>query len=143
MGDLDALLAQGRAAHEALMTDTVRLYRQGEGVFDRDTGQAASGPQTTIYGPGPGRVKPASVRAAEQEQSADREVLLARYEVALPWSAIPQGVDRPLPGDLVEVVTSPDARLVGLTLWVTSSQFSATATAWRIQVEDRSSWGQT
>jgi len=142
MSGLGPLLVQGRAAHEALMVDTVRLYRQGPDVFDRDTGMTVPGPQTTIYGPGAGRVKPSSLTAAEQVQAAEREVLISRYQVALPWSAVPVGGLRPLPGDLVEVVASEDARLAGLTLWVATVQFSATATAWRIQVEDRSSWAQ-
>lgn len=122
------------------MTDTVRLYRQGPDVFDRDTGTTVPGPQTTIYGPAKGRVKPSTLSTAEQVQAAEREVLLARYEVALPWSAVPQGGIQPQAGDLVEVAASADARLAGLTLWVVVAQFSATATAWRIQVEDRSSW---
>jgi hypothetical protein len=143
VGDLDALLAQGRAAHEALMTDTVRLYRQGPDAFDRDTGETVPGPKTTIYGPAAGRVKPSALSAAEDVQAAEREVLLTRYEVALPWSAVPQGgITRPLPGDLVEVVDSADGRLTGLTLWVVVAQFSATATAWRLQTEDRSSWAE-
>jgi hypothetical protein len=143
VGDLDTLLAQGRAAHEALMTDTVRLYRQGPDVFDRDTGETVPGPETTIYGPAAGRVKPSTLSTAEDVQAAEREVLIARYEVALPWSAaLPQGVARPLPGDLIEVVDSGDTRLAGLTLWVVLAQYSATATAWRLQTEDRSSWAE-
>ncbi|WNI16912.1 DUF6093 family protein [Actinacidiphila sp. ITFR-21] len=138
MRGLDVLLARGRAAHEDLMVDTVRVYRQGEGVFDRATGTTVPGPQTLFYGPGRGRVKPSSLSTAMEEEAGEREVVFNRYEVALPWgSPMPEG-QRILPGDLVEVAASPDARLTGLTLWVTGVQFSATATAWRIETEDRS-----
>lgn len=124
------------------MTDTVRLYRQGEDVFDRTTGQTVPGPQTTIYGPGKARVKPSALSTAEQVQAGEREQLLSRYEVALPWSTVPEGGLQPRAGDLVEVTASPDARLVGMLLWVVVAQFGATATAWRLQVEDRTSWAE-
>jgi hypothetical protein len=141
---MDALLARARAAHEALMVDSVRVYRPGEPVFDRATGSTVPGQETAIYGPAKGRVKPSALSTAEQAQAGEREIALARYEVALPWGVVlPDGVDRMLPGDLVEVTASPDTRLASLVLWVASVQFSATATAWRLIAEDRSSWGQT
>lgn len=116
------------------MVDVVRLYRPGVPVFDRETGTDVPGPDTELYA-GPGRVKP--VQALSNDvQAGDREVVLRRYEVALPWSALPG--DRVLPGDVVAVTASPDGRLVGLRLWVTGVEYSATATAWRLATEDRS-----
>lgn len=119
------------------MVDTVRLYRQAEGVFDRATGSTAPGQQTTLY-TGRGRVKPVAQATGEQVQAGEREVILREYQVALPWATVIPGGGRVLAGDRVEVQASPDVRLAGLTLWVTGSQFGATATAWRISTEDRS-----
>jgi hypothetical protein len=133
---LDTLLAAGRAAHEALMVDTVRLVRPGTDVYDPATGVTTQPDARTLYS-GPGRVKPvvAEHLAAEVGQ---RQVVLRRYQVALPWSAMPLAADRVVPGDQVVVDASPDPRLAGMTLWVTSVGESATATAWRLETEDRS-----
>lgn len=134
---LDVLLTQGRAAHEALMMDTVRLSVPGATTFDRDTGQDVAGPPSVLY-EGKARVKPSALSTAEEKQAGEREVLLSRYEVAVPWTSTVLGGGRVPPGAVVDVVDSPDARLQGLRLWVTSVQYGATATAWRIQTEDRS-----
>lgn len=138
MRGLDAFLARGRDAHQELMSETLRLYRQGEDVFDRETGTTVPGPQATLYGPGPGRVKPVAQATGTEEQAGEREVLLRDYEVALPWGTLlPSGV-RVLAGDRIEVLASADPRMPGLILWVSAGQYSATATAWRITAEDRS-----
>lgn len=137
MTALEAALAAGRREHEALMVDTVRLYRQAPDAFDRSTGSAVPGQQTTLY-TGKARVKPVAQSTGEDVQAGEREVILREYEVALPWSTVLQGGGRVLAGDRIEVQASPDVRLSGLTLWVTGTQFSATATAWRISAEDRS-----
>ncbi|MFI6138054.1 DUF6093 family protein [Streptomyces griseus] len=138
MRGLAAFLARGRQAHQDLMGESLRLYRQSPDVFDRDTGTTVPGPQTTLYGPGPGRVKPVAQATGTEEQAGEREVLLRDYEVALPWSAeLPPGV-RVLAGDRFEVLASQDPRMPGLILWVTAAQYSGTATAWRISAEDRS-----
>ncbi|MEU1421476.1 DUF6093 family protein [Kitasatospora sp. NPDC005751] len=140
MIDLGSLLAWGRNAHEQLMLDTVRLVRPGVDVYDPVTGATVQPDARVLYGGLDGaraRVKPFDAMS-EDVQAGQRAVVLRRYEVALPWSAAPAGGERPGPGDLVEVVASPDARLVGLALWVTSVGESATATAWRLSTEDRS-----
>lgn len=137
MTGLDGLLARARAAHEVLMVDTLRLVRPGAPVFDRDTGAEVPGPVTTLY-EGPGRVRAMTQATGQQVQAGEREVVLRGYEVALPWSAPVLGGGRVVPGDVVAVDGSPDARLVGLQLWVTSVQYGATATAWRLSAEDRS-----
>ncbi|MFE6866013.1 DUF6093 family protein [Kitasatospora sp. NPDC057692] len=137
MIDIAPLLARGRAAHEALMVDTVRLVRPGAEVYDPVTGATVQPDSRVLYGPGPGRVRPAAA-LAEDVQAGQRAVVLGRYEVALPWAALPVGGERPVPGDQVLVDASPDVRLVGRTLWVTSVSESSTATAWRISAEDRS-----
>ncbi|MFG3050325.1 DUF6093 family protein [Kitasatospora sp. NPDC048239] len=134
------LLARGRAAAEVLMLDTVRLVRPGTDVYDPVTGATAQPDARVLYGGpdgGRARVKPNDAMS-EDVQAGQRAVVLRRYVVSLPWSAVPAGGERIVPGDRVDVVASPDARLVGLALWVTSVGESATATAWRISAEDRS-----
>lgn len=118
------------------MRDRVRLYTQGPDGFDRDTGQSVPGPQTTLY-EGKARVKPSAQTSGEDVQAGDREVVLREYEVSLPWATTLPAGTRVLPGTRVEVLASPDARMPGLTLYVTGAQFSDQATAWRLITEDR------
>lgn len=133
--DLTTLLAAGRAAHEGLMVDTVRLVRPGRDVYNSATGATTQPDARTLYA-GPGRVKPADA-VSEDARFGERLVVQRRYEVALPWTAVPAGGERVVPGDQVEVTTSPDPRLTGLALVVTSVGESATATAWRLAAEIR------
>lgn len=137
MSALDALLAQGRAAHRDLMLDTIRLYRQAADSFDRTTGTTTPGAQTTYYSD-VGRVKPIPAATGQEHEAGEREVTLRDYQVDLPWETTLPPAVRMVAGDRVEVLTSPDSRMVGLKLWITGAQFSATATAWRINAEDRS-----
>lgn len=135
--DLDGILAAGRAAAAERMRDTVRLYSQADDVFDRTTGTTVPGAQTTLY-TGPARVKSLAQASGQDTEAGEREVRLLDYEVHVPWdTTLPEGV-RVLPGMRVEVTASRDARMVGLILWVTGTQFGDQATAWRIQAEDRS-----
>jgi hypothetical protein len=136
MSALDGLLTAGRAAHEALMVDTVRLVRPGTDVYDPGSGATVQPDARTLYA-GQARVKPAQA-VSETAQVGERLVIQRRYEIAIPWSAIPLAVDRVLPGDQVLVDASPNPRLAGMTLWVTSVGESSTATAWRLIAEDRS-----
>lgn len=136
MSALESLLAAGRAAHAQLMVDTVRLVRPGTEHYDPVTGTTTQPDARTLY-EGPARCKAAQA-VSETADFGQRLLVQRRYEVALPWSAAPLAVDRVLPGDQVLVTASPDPRLVGMVLWVTSVGESATATAWRLSVEDRS-----
>lgn len=133
----DAALAQGRAAAERRMRDTVRIYTQAEDVFDRATGNTVPGAQAVLY-VGRARVKPVAQSAGEDTQAGEREVVLREIEVSLPWSTVLPGSTRLLPGARVEVTASDDPRMVGAILWATGGQFSSQATAWRISAEDRS-----
>lgn len=135
MSALDAALTAGRAAALELMRETVSLYRPGEGAFDWSTGTTAPASATAIYS-GKARVKPGAQSRGEESEAGEQNVTLRDYVVSLPWSTVP-GV-RPRPGDVLDVSASPDARMVGLRLWVTGVQYSSTATAWRISAEDRS-----
>ncbi|WP_318201039.1 DUF6093 family protein [Streptomyces sp. SCL15-4] len=134
---LDAVLAAGRRAAEARMRDTVRLYAQAPDVFDRGSGNTVPGEQTTLYS-GKARVKAIAASTGEETEAGEREVVLREYEVQLPWAAsLPAGT-RIMPGMRIEVTSSPDARMVGLILWVAGATFSDQSTAWRIRTEDRS-----
>lgn len=134
MSALDAALAAGRAAALELMRETVSLYRPGDSNFDWSTGADVPDPSTAIY-TGVARVKPAA-QVGEESNVGERNVTLRDYVASMPWSTVP-GV-RPKPGDVIDVSASPDARMVGLRLWVTGVQYSSTATAWRLSAEDRS-----
>ncbi|MFI9332008.1 DUF6093 family protein [Kitasatospora sp. NPDC052868] len=134
MSALDALLTAGRTAHQALMIDQITLLRPGPDIYDPVTGETTPGTGQTLY-TGPARVKPFQA-VSEDVPAGERAVVLRRYEVALPWTTVPAG--QVLPGDRVLVTASPDPRLAALDLWVTSAGASATATAWRIEAEDRS-----
>ncbi|MER6435427.1 DUF6093 family protein [Streptomyces sp. NPDC001185] len=135
--NVDGVLASGRAAAEERMRDTVRLYTQGPDVFNRSNGTTTPGPQTDLY-TGKARVKSIAAATGEDAEAGQREVLLREYEVSLPWATpLPPGT-RVLPGARIEVTASPDARMVGLVLWVLSASFSDQSTAWRIRTEDRS-----
>jgi len=134
---LDTLLSAGRAAAEARMRDTVRLYTQGPDVFDRSTGATTPGTQTTLYS-GKARVKAIAASTGQETEAGEREVVLREYEVSLPWAAPLAGGTRVLPGARIQVTASPDAHMVGLVLWVTGASFSDQSTAWRIRTEDRS-----
>ncbi|MGW6603324.1 DUF6093 family protein [Streptomyces sp. NPDC055036] len=132
---LAELLARGRAAAKELQQETIRLYRPAEGNFDWDTGTGTPGADLVLYD-GAARVKPASSQGQEVD-AGEQNVTLRDYNVSLPWAA-PRPSTLPRPGDVIDVITSPDARMPGLRLWVTGGDYSSTATAWRIRAEDRS-----
>jgi hypothetical protein len=134
---LEAALAAGRREHEAIMLDTVRIWRPGPSVFDRSTGTSTPGTPLELYA-GKARVKPFGRSASTGVEAGEREVVVREYVVSVPFSALPAGGEMVLPGDQVEVTASADPRLAGGTLWVSVSQLNAQATAWRINAEDRS-----
>ena len=137
MSALEAVLAAGRREHEAIMLDTVRVWRPGAPVFDRSTGTTTPGTPVELYA-GKARVKPFGRSASSGVEAGEREVVVREYVVSLPFSALPPSGQSVMPGDQVQVTASADGRLVGQTLWVTVSQLNAQATAWRISAEDRS-----
>lgn len=137
MGGVDDLLAQGRAAHEALMQDEVRIWRPGQDVFDRATGTTTPGTPLELYA-GPARVKPFGRGASTGVQAGEREVVMREYVVSLPFSAVLPAGQMVLAGDQIEVAASADGRMQARTLWVTAQQLNSQATAWRIGAEDRS-----
>jgi hypothetical protein len=135
VSDLEAVLAAGRLAALELQRETIVLYRPGSDGFDPVIGTDTPGPATTLYS-GPARVKPSAQSRGEEVNAGEVNTTLREYTVSLPWDTVP--AQPPAVGDLIDVSASPDARMVGLRLWVTGVSFSSTATAWRIMAEDRS-----
>ncbi|MEU3665749.1 DUF6093 family protein [Streptomyces virginiae] len=135
MSELEAALAAGRLAALELQRETIALYRPGDDGFDWSTSTDTPEAATVIYS-GPARVKPAAQSRGEEVDAGETNVTLLEYTVSLPWDTTV--AQRPAVGDLMDVSASPDARMVGLRLWVTGLQYSSTATAWRITAEDRS-----
>lgn len=128
---LDDLLARGRAAHLDLMLDTCTITRAGTSALNRTTSALTPGAATTLYS-GACRVK--AQRLPRDRQAGERLTSTARYEVALPFTAVPT---EPLQvGDRVTVTASADARLIGQAMAVKSLDYGSTATAWRLTVED-------
>jgi hypothetical protein len=132
---LDALLAAGRAAASGLQRERIRLWLPGPGVFNRDTGTTTPEVAADYY-TGLARVKASSASTGQEVEAGEKTVTLRDFVVSLPWDADVSG--RPVVGALVDVLASPEARMVGLRLWVTDVEFGSTATAWRLRAEDRS-----
>ncbi|MFF2522236.1 DUF6093 family protein [Streptomyces liangshanensis] len=136
MSALEAALAAGRAAANQLQREVIQLHRPGEREFDWETGTDTPAEGSVLY-EGRARVKASAQSKGEEVDAGERNVTLREYVVSVSWATEPP-ITRPEPGDLITVNSSPDARMVGLTLWVTGLQYSSTATAWRISAEDRS-----
>ncbi|MFJ8110429.1 DUF6093 family protein [Streptomyces sp. NPDC096132] len=132
----EEFLTRGRAAAAELQRDRIHLWMPGPDVFDRTTGTTTPGPPTADYYTGGARVKPVAAASGEEVDAADRQITLNDFEVSVPWSTTV--TERPLPGAVLDVLDSPDTRMVGLRLWVTGVEFNSTATAWRIRAETRS-----
>ena len=124
----EALLARGRRAAEALMTDTVRVTRaSGRPVTDPVTG-VVSTPSVTVY-EGIGRVQG---RATEAKTVDGVQVyILSDLTVQLPVSV------EPVVDDEVRVVESlTEPHLVGRTFRVKSAPRKSHATMTRCEAEE-------
>lgn len=129
--DPQPLIAAGRLAHQQLMVDACTITRPGTPTLNRATSQLSPGPATLLYS-GPCRVKPQ--RVPHNERAGERLEVVARYELALPFSALPASALQV--GDTVTITASGDPRLVGQVMAVMAIDFGSTATAWRITIED-------
>jgi hypothetical protein len=128
--DPNPLLAAGRLAHEQLMNDACTITRAGAATLNRGTSVLTPGSTTTLYS-GPCRVKPQ--RVPRNEQASERLTVVARYEVALPFSSV--ATDDLQVGDTVTITASGDTRLVGQKFAVMAVDFGSHSTAWRLTVE--------
>ena len=135
MSALEAALTAGRLAALELQRETITLYRPGDDGFAWGTGTDTPTAPTVIYS-GPARVKPSAQSRGEEVNAGEVNTTLREHTVSVPWDTTVS--ELPAVGDLIDVSASPDARMVGMRLWVTGLQYSSTATAWRITAEDRS-----
>lgn len=125
-----ALTMAGRAAAEALMTDTCTITRAGTPTTDPDTGEVTDNP-TTVY-TGRCKVQQANVQSRPQSPG-EAAVLMVRREVHLPV-ATSGGIRA---GDLVEITACPlDPDMVGRRLRVRDEHGKTFATARRLGVEE-------
>lgn len=126
-----AALAAGRAAHDRLMSDTCTITRPDiEPSWDPVTGTYTEVEPTELYS-GLCRVKPVS-RTSEADVGA-RDVLVARYDVALPHGTAVQ-IDI---GDTLTVTASSDTWLIDRPLVVSAVELGSARTARRLTVDDR------
>jgi hypothetical protein len=129
--DPQPLIAAGRIAHQQLMVDACTITRANAPTLNRTTSVLTPGASTTLYS-GPCRVKPQ--RVPRSEEAGERLEVVARYELALPFDAVPASELRV--GDTVTITASGDPRLTGQRMAVMAIDFGSTATAWRITIED-------
>lgn len=128
--DPQPLLAAGRLAHQELMVDSCTITRAGAATLNRATSVLTAGAGTSLYS-GACLVKPQ--RVPRNEQAGERLTVVARYEVALPFSAL--ATDDLQVGDTVTITASGDPRLVGQRFAVMAIDFGSHSTAWRLTVE--------
>lgn len=128
---LDGALADGRAEHERLMIDACTIDRPGAPTLDRTTSILTPGAGTVLYA---GKCRLKGERMPRPAEAGEELQMVARYELALPFSAALAEELRV--GDRVTMTASGDARLVGQVLYVMAVDFGSTATAWRITVQD-------
>lgn len=113
-----------------VLTDTVRIYRAGDPVFNPETGQYEPGPPVTVY-EGPGAVFPASGPSVvlHLEGQAYVDDTPSRYRVLTPLSAPVASRE-----DTVEVVDATDPAALGRTWRVVdiseTSTLSVVRTTW-------------
>lgn len=129
---LEAVLARGRAAAEALMVDACTIRRAtGEAGSDDDGNVAETYEQIYV---GKCRVQQTSAQAAQEDVGEDFQLML-RLEVHLPMSVT--GLEA---GDEVAITASAhDPDLVGRVFLVRDLAHKTYATARRIGVTERTS----
>lgn len=126
---VSGVLASGRAAAEALMTDACTITRQtGEPTFDEQTGQYNYPPPTPVYSgkcklQAPSLVNPIEIDAPERTGLKEQSVLSLPIEVT------------PVKGDVAEFTAAAfDSNLVGRKFTVVGQHHESQATARRVQV---------
>lgn len=129
-----SVLALGRAAAEAGMTDTCVIERSTTSTTDRSTG-VVTRDWTEVYS-GPCRVQEVVPFVREASPSPDQKVLAVARVLQLPV-ATSAGVRS---GDRVTIATAVnDPDLVGLRMIVRGQKAKSEATARRLDVEEMTS----
>lgn len=144
--NIAVLLMKGRRTYVGLMQDTCRVFVPGgRGPLDQQTGQHALLPDVVLYPSAgdvadgnPGRCVTKAVSRAVapiEGEAGGLVVMLRRYEVALPFSAV-----TPIPeGAVVEVLSvgpTGDPWLVGRRLTVLGATLSSLAVSRQLIVEE-------
>jgi hypothetical protein len=126
------LLAEGRAAAEAIMLDACTITRVTgpEGPLDPETGLREPAPTTTIYA---GKCKVQTYEPHESAKEAGDHVFTEqRYHLHLPIGAGPVAVN-----DIATVTAaSADAGLVGRSYRIAGLHHKSLATAQRLLVDE-------
>lgn len=126
------LLAQGRAAAEALMLDACTVTRPtgGPGPIDQQTGERGPAPTTTVY------AGPCKIQTYEPHEAA-REVGAHAYIEQRYHLHVPVAVSGIRPGDTATITTAVnDSRLVGRTYRVAGLHHKSWATAQRLLIDE-------
>jgi hypothetical protein len=120
MSDISGVIADGRAAFNSLLTDTVKVTKPGtgKGAFNNTTGQYATPARTTVY-EGPGRIQvKADINSNVVETTAgEREWTYLTATLQLPVET-PEGAIGSVAAidvdHVCEILTSPmDPSMVG------------------------------
>lgn len=127
--DIEACLAELRAAAVDLMTDTCRVTRKGEPVTDPTTGDVTI-PETTVY---EGRAKRQTYEPHESVlEAAGHTATVQRYSVHFPVGSFVPAV-----GDVVEWLTAAhDPDLPGTRDRITGLFNKTFATSQRVYVDE-------
>ncbi len=125
---LESVLARGRVKALILMVDRCVIERETSGSFNSATGTYGDS-WSTVY-TGRCRLKGGG---GSDSQFADHEVVLAGYQIILPWDTEPEI----LVNDRVTLTVCEDDWAVGRQWQVTDVGFNGISTARRITVQLR------
>lgn len=114
------------------MVDACTISRPGEPVLDRATSALTPGTPTVLY---TGKCRIKAQRTPTPTEAGEERQVVARYELALPFSAVPAQPIRL--ADTVILTASADPRLIGQVMTVMAIDYGSTATAWRMTLEDQ------
>jgi hypothetical protein len=126
------LLAEGRAAAEAIMLDACTITRVTgpEGALDPETGLRDPAPTVTVYS---GKCKVQTYEPHESaRESGDHVFTEQRYHLHLPMGVGPVGV-----GDTATITAAAaDTQLVGRSYRIAGLHHKSLATAQRLLVDE-------
>lgn len=103
---LDRAIQAVRSRALLFMTSTVQIRKAVKPTFDINTGRAASGSGALVY---EGLARIWEVTQGGSVVVGEDDVNLENTQLSIPWNISPV----PQKGDLVKVLTSDDANLVG------------------------------
>lgn len=126
----DAMLAQARAAQNAIMTSRVRINQPGKTVYDPHAGQEALTEGDMVYA-GRGRIQPVAETTTRIITGGGETVIRDRYVAAVPWDVA--GI---MPGQILTITQAHVAETVGQRYQITSvDRGDGFATARRFHLE--------